>query len=72
MHGFNILIGSNGKIGEPGGTQTNTQDFIAYDISLTNFSHYKFENGNFFFRNNGFKGSYFKYKISIGAVLISN
>ncbi|WP_299534710.1 hypothetical protein [Ulvibacterium sp.] len=49
MNGFNISIGSIGKIGKSRETQTNKHDIIAYkDIRLNNFSNNKFENDNLF------------------------
>ena len=49
MRGFNISIGSIGKISKSRETQTNEQDSIAYkDIRLNHFSNNKFENDNLF------------------------
>lgn len=74
MNEFNISIGSNGKIGESGGTQTYTQDFIAHkDISLTNFSHNKFENDNLFVEIIGLKGIILNIKsLSVPHLHITN
>ena len=55
MSGFNISIGSIGKISKSRETQTNEQDFIAYkDIRLNNFFHDKFENDNLFLETNDY------------------
>jgi len=49
MNGFNISIGSIGKISKSRETQTNKPDFIEYkDIRLKHFSNNKFENDNLF------------------------
>ena len=49
MRGFNISIGSVGKIIKSSETQTIKHDFIEYkDIRLNHFSNNKFENDNLF------------------------
>jgi asparagine synthase (glutamine-hydrolysing) len=49
MNGFNISIGSVGKMTKSGESRTNRDDFIEYkDIRLDNFSNTKFEDDNLF------------------------
>ncbi|MEP0133069.1 MAG: hypothetical protein ABJJ25_12725 [Eudoraea sp.] len=55
MRGFNISIGSIGKISKSRETQTNKPDFIEYkDIRLNNFTNNKFENDNLFLETNDY------------------
>ena len=55
MNGFNISIGSIGKITKSRETQTIKHDFIEYkDIRLNNFSNNKFEKDNLFLETNDY------------------